>query len=523
MNCIKGWDRKQRHLLPDQIEDYVSAENPVRFLDAFVESLDLERAGFLFPKEDPQGRGRPGYHPADLLKLYLYGYLYQIRSSRRLESECTRNLEVIWLLGKLRPDFKTIADFRKDNAAAFRKVVRQFTQLCRQLELFGGELIAIDGTRIKGQNAPSKNWSQNKLQKQLTQMEQRLNDYLAALEQADQEPLPKAVPSAAELKEKIQRLSQRQSQAQERLEDLKQSGQSQFSASDPDSRAMPSGGHHVVGYNVQGAVDAKHHMLVVLEPTQAIADQGQLAPMARRSKEQLQLKQAQVVSDGAYYTREDIKACQDMGMEPYLAEVKQSPSQRAGLFGKADFTYDPQADVYRCPAQAELKRTRRLNFKGKIIFEYENKVACAGCALKAKCTRASHRFISRWEHEERLERMARLVAAAPEKLAQRKVLIEHCWGTLKWLLPGGFLVRGLDKVGVEVSLAHFAYNFKRALAVVGLEKLLAALRRRKNIPSKATRLAVQVATAALEALVVGPLCKFFPLGRSIHRRTWKPA
>jgi transposase len=502
MNCIKGWDRNQRHLLPDQIEDYVNAENPVRFLDAFVESLNLEQAGFVFPKEDPQGRGRPGYHPAALLKLYLYGYLYQIRSSRRLESECTRNLEVIWLLGKLRPDFKTIADFRKENAASFKKVVRQFTQLCRQLELFGGELIAIDGTKIKAQNAPSKNWSQSKLEKHLAQMEQRLHDYLAALEQADQEPLPKAAPTAAQLQEKIQGLRQRQAQARERLENLEKSGQSQLSSTDPDSRSMSSGGKHVVGYNVQGAVDAKHHMVVVLEPTKAMADQGQLAAMARLAKEQLQLKEAEVVSDGGYYTREDIKECQDMAMEPYVPEGKQSGSERAGLFGKADFTYDPQTDLYRCPAQAFLKRRRRLNVKGKIIFEYENRQACGSCALRARCTKASHRILSRWEHEERLERMARLVAAMPQKLARRKTLIEHCWGTLKWLLPGGFLVRGLPKVDAEVSLAHFAYNFKRALVVVGLEKLLVALRGTKNQADKAARYFTKLIKAALPALML---------------------
>lgn len=500
MNCIKGWDRNQCHLLPDRIEDYVSKDNPVRFLDEFVDALDLQQLGFIFPKDDPQGRGRPAYHPRVLAKLYLYGYFNQIRSSRRLESECQRNLEVIWLLGKLQPDFKTIADFRKDNAVAFKKLVRQFTELCRDLELFGGELIAIDGTKIKGQNSPARNWSQGKLEKQLARMDQRLDEYLAALEQADREPKPKAALTAEELKEKIERLRARQSKAQERLENLQKSGENQVSLTDADSRSIPSGGKHVVGYNVQGAVDAKHHLLVVVEATNAIADQGQLAPMARLAKEQLQLKQSEVVSDGGYYTREDVKECQDMAMEPYVPEGKQSASERSGLFGKADFTYDTQRDVYRCPAGAELKNRRRLKVKGKIIFEYENKRACAGCALKAKCTKAAGRIVSRWEHEERLERMARQMAAAPQKLAQRKILIEHCWGTLKWLLPGGFLVCGLPKVNAEVSLAHFAYNLKRALAIVGLEKLLAALREAKTAADRALG-RIHVIGAAIRALV----------------------
>lgn len=482
MNWIQGWDRKQRHLLPEEVEDYVGADNPVRFLDAFVEQLDLRALGFVFPKEDPQGRGRPGYHPAVLLKLYLYGYLYQVRSSRRLESECVRNLEVIWLLGRLRPDFKTIADFRKDNAEAFKKAVRQFTRLCRQLELFGGELLAVDGTKIKGQNAPAKNWSQTKLEKEVARLETRLNEYLAALEKGDEDARPQHALNAEQLKEKIERLRQRQSQAQERLEELRSNKQSQMSATDADSRSMRGAGKHVVGYNVQGVVDAKHHLLAVVEATNRVVDQGQLAPMAQAAKAELELERATVVADGAYYTREDIKACQDMGLEPHLPEVDYSPSKRAGLYTKCDFTYDAPQNVYRCPAGQELSLRRTMKVDGATIFNYDNPEACATCALKAKCTRSAFRTLSRWEHEECLERMTTQVAVNPEKLARRKTLIEHCWATVKWLLPGGFLVRGLKKVGAEVSLAHFAYNLKRALAVLGLDKLLAALRKRpKNL------------------------------------------
>jgi transposase len=478
MNWIQGCDRQQRHLLPEELEDYVAADNPVRFLDAFVEGLDLRALGFAFPKEDPQGRGRPAYHPAVLLKLYLYGYTHQLRSSRRLESECVRNLEVIWLLGKLRPDFKTIADFRKDNALAFKQAAREFTQLCRQLDLFGGELLAIDGTKIKAQNAPGKNWSQTKLQREVARMDKRLHEYLAALDQADEEARPPKALGAEQLKEKIERLRQRQSQAQQRLEELRTTKQSQMSATDADSRSMRGPGKHVVGYNVQGVVDAKHHLLAVVEGTNSVVDQKQLAPMAQAAKAELKLERATVVADGAYYTRQDIKACQDIGLEPHLPEVDYSPSKRAGLYTKGDFSYDSTRDVYRCPAGQELTVRRTMNVDGAKIFNYDNPAACAACALKTKCTRSAFRTLSRWEHEERLECMAAAVAAAPDKLRRRKTLIEHCWGTIKWLLPGGFLVRGLAKVGAELSLAHFAYNFKRALAVLGPDKLLAALRKR---------------------------------------------
>lgn len=476
MNYLTGSDRQQTQLLPATLDDYVSRENPVRFLDAFVDTLDLKAAGFRFPKENPEGRGRPAYAPGCLLKLYLYGYTHQLRSSRRLEAECHRNLELIWLMGELKPDFKTIADFRKDNAGAFKAVARQFTRLCRGLDLFGGQLLAIDGTKIKASNARDQNWSQSKLEKQLTQIEARLEEYLRALEQADAqaEAAPRGL-SAAELQSQIARLKERRSRTAERLQTLEQSAQSQLSATDPDSRGMKGAQGHVVGYNVQGAVDSKHHLLVCTEVTNSAADQGQLAPMARAAKAELEIQQADVVADGGYYKSEDLKSCQEMGMEPHLPAVQNSPSERAGLLGKSDFRYEAERDVYHCPNGAELSRRRQTQDKGRVLFHYDNPKACAECALKARCTKAEYRTLSRWEHEGSLERMAAAVAAAPAKLAARKTLIEHCWGTLKWLLAGGFLVRGKEKVGAEVSLAHFGYNWKRALAVVGLEKLLAAL------------------------------------------------
>lgn len=476
MNLLTGSDRQQTQLLPATLEDYVSGDNPVRFVDAFVDTLDLKAAGFCFPKENPEGRGRPAYGPDFLLKLYLYGYTHQLRSSRRLEAECHRNLEVIWLMRELKPDFKTIADFRKDNAAAFKAVGREFTRLCRRLDLFGGQLLAIDGTKLKGSNARDQNWGQSKLNKQLARIDGRLEEYLRALEQADgQQEAPARKLSGAELQSQIARLKERRARTQERLQSLKQSGQSQLSATDPDSRGMKGAQGHLVGYNVQGAVDAKHHLLVCSEVTQSAVDQGQLARVAQAAKAELEIQKADVVADGGYFKSEDIKSCQELGMEPHLPAVENSPSERAGLFGKQDFRYEPEQDVYVCRKGAALSRRRQMEDKGRVLFNYDNPKACAECPLKARCTKAEYRTVSRWEHEESLERMAAAVAAAPAKLAARKTLIEHCWGTLKWLLAGGFLVRGKEKVGAEVSLAHFGYNLKRALAVVGLEKLLAAL------------------------------------------------
>lgn len=516
MNFIEGTDRQQTQLLPATLEDYVGPDHPVRFLDAFVNGLDLRAAGFQFPKENPQGRGRPAYHPAALLKLYLYGYGQQLRSSRRLETECRRNLEVIWLLRQLQPDFKTIADFRKDNAAAFKAVAREFTRLCRQLGLIGGQLLAIDGTKIKAQNAADQNWSQTKLDKQQAQLEARLEEYLQALEAADAQPEPlPAAPSVAELKAKIARLQARQAQIQERLQTLAHTGETQLSATDPDSRTMKSHGHHVVGYNVQGAVDAQHHLLVTTEVTNSAADQGQLAPLAQAAQAEMPGDKPEVVADGGYYKSEDIKICQDLGLEPHLATVDNSPSERAGLYGKSDFRYDAEQDVYHCPGGAPLHRRRQMEDKGRIVFTYDHPKACAGCELKARCTAGAHRTVSRWEHEARLERMAATVAAAPEKLAARKTLIEHCWGTVKWLLPGGFLVRGKVKVGAEVSLAQFGYNLKRALAVVGLAKLLAAL---KNFPAGGPP--ASPATFALSD-VIREVAEVVIMAKNVCRTWWR--
>jgi transposase len=484
-------------LLPERLEDYVKGDNLVRFLDAWVDTLDLHALGFVFPKEDARKRGAPAYPPATMLRLYLYGYFHQIRSSRRLEAECGRNLELIWLMCRLAPDFKTIADFRKNNADAFKAVLRQFNQLCRQENLFGGELLAIDGTKVKAVNAADRNWTQTKLEKQAARLEKRLTEYLAALEQADKDdgPRPAAALTAEQLREKIERLKAGQKKVQEAVSAMEKAGISEVSATDPESRAMRSKGRHVVAYNVQGVADAKHHLLVTTEVTNAASDHGHLAFMAQEAKTQLELKRAEVVADGGYMKSQDIKDCQDADLEPYLPAVQNSPSERLGFYGKADFQYDAGSDVYQCPAGAQLSRVRQMTDKDRIVFNYANEAACAKCPLKRRCTKSDYRTVSRWEHEERLERMAAQVQAAPEKLARRKTIIEHCWGTLHWLLPGGFLVKGLKKVRAEVSLAAWAYNLRRALAVRGWEKLLAAIRKMAQSNSSMSAKAAESAPA----------------------------
>jgi transposase len=497
MNWINGWDRQQSLLLPERLDDYVSPQNPVRVIDAFVESLALTQEGFRFPKDDPLGRGRPAYPPAALLKLYLYGYTHGVRSSRRLEAECQRNLEVLWLLQKLAPDFKTIADFRKDNRAAFKNMLREFTALCQGLELFGGELLAVDGIKLKASNHPGRNTSQRKLRRQLEALEQQIESYLRALDETDAAEAdvapsaPQTLPTATELREKLAALRQNQAASRRQLDSLIATGQPQVSLTDPDSRAMSRGGASVVGYNVQVVVDAKHKLLVESAATNAVNDLGQLAPMTLAAQATLQQARAdvaaspmaaapppatKVVADTGYYKSQDIKACQDAGVEPYVARSHNSPSEHQGLYGKADFHYDAAADTYRCPAGATLARRRTVDRGDKIEWEYGAPATCVRCAQKHRCTPGRYRTLTRWEHEERLERMEERLARAPVVLARRKALVEHPLGTIKTrILTGGFLVRGLPNVGTEVSLAHWAYNFKRVVNIVGVPALLAAL------------------------------------------------
>jgi transposase len=500
MKWITGLDRSQTLLLPERLEEYIAADNPVRVIDAFVDSLDLVAEGFRFPTEDPLGRGRPAFHPGALLKLYLYGYTHGIRSSRRLEAECVRNVEVLWLLQKLQPDFKTIADFRKDNRAAFKNLLRDFTALCQGWELFGGELFAVDGTKIKAVNNPSRNFSQTKLRQRLQALEERIERYLQALDEADAAEAtafapPPGLPTAAQVREKLAQLRQAQATCQQRLDSLEASGVTQVSLTDADSRAMGTGRRSVVGYNVQTVVDAKHKLIVASAATNAVNDVGQLAPMVRAAQATLAPARSavatppvpavetatppavKVVADTGYYKGEDIKVCQDTGWEPYVARGKVSPSERQGLYGKPAFQYDAKSDTYRCPAGATLPRQRTLERETKTEWEYSAPSACAACGQKARCTKSAYRTLTRWEHEARLERMDQRLAQEPAVLKRRGGLVEHPYGTIKQrILVGGFLVRGLEKVGAEVSLAHWAYNFKRVVAILGVPALLAALR-----------------------------------------------
>jgi transposase len=477
MDYIRGVTRNQVILFPESVDDYITEDNPVRFIDAFVASLELAELGFA--RATPAETGRPAYDPGDLLRLYLYGYLNRVRSSRMLEREAKVNLEVMWLLGKLAPDFKTIADFRRDNLAAIKRVCREFTLLCRKLKLFGGELVAIDGSKFKAVNNRRRNFSEGRLTKAIQALEEKIDGYLSNLDETDAaEPDPdEPTPGAGELRAKIQELQQRKTKYQALKQGLKESGAKQVSLTDPDARSMVM--HHgstEVGYNVQTAVDEQHQLIVEHEVTNDPTDHAHLAEMALRAKETLAVEQLEVVADMGYYDGAEVKQCAAAGITTYIPKPLTSVNQKRGLFTKQDFVYDEAKDCYLCPQGEELT-FRYESFELNRQIRYYTTAKCLGCPLRSKCTTNKRgRRISRWVDEKLLEDMARRVRARPEVMRRRQQLSEPPFGTIKRAMGHGyFLMRGLNKVGAEMSLTVLSYNIKRVINLIGVKKMIEAV------------------------------------------------
>jgi transposase len=474
MTYITGHDRSQLLLLPEAVEDYVGSDNPVRFIDAFVGGLDLAAAGF--GRVAAKVTGRPAYAPGDLLKLYIYGYLNRVRSSRRLEAETHRNIEVIWLLRHLKPDFKTIADFRRDNRNAFRHVFRQFVLLCRQLDLFGRELLAVDGTRIKAVNNKDRNFTRASLTQFIKAADAKLDDYLQRLDKSDATESATGGSRVKNLAEKITAIRERRERYKDMLAELDQTGESQISLTDPDSRAMAAHTHVAVGYNVQIAVDAKHKLIVEQQVTNQVVDMGLLTQTAEPAKEVLGVERIAVVADRGYFKIEDIEACEKAGIDPYLPRPQRGPAVRAGLFRKDEFRYDPASDSFLCPAGQRLHPYSSSLLRGLKKINYRNSQACRDCAIRSRCTGNQLRSVSRLENEAVLDRMQARIAQRPDLLDQRRETVEHPFGSIKqWMNQGAFLMRGLERVRGEFSLTALAYNLRRVLNIAGLPKLIAAL------------------------------------------------
>ena len=477
MAHISGDDRSQLLLLPESVDDYVGPDNVVRFVEAFVDGLDLQAAGF--GRVQAKATGRPGYHPGDLLKLYIYGYLNRVRSSRRLEVETRRNIEVIWLLRRLTPDFKTIADFRRDNRTAFRQVFREFVVLCRELDLFGRELIAVDGTRIKAVNSRERNFTKAKLVKAMAESDERLARYLKQLDDADKDDQGTPDQRCVEkLQEKIAAIQERRKRLEDHERALAESGEDQISLTDPDARAMHSSSRVGVGYNIQIAVDTKHKLIAEQQVHNKVSDLGLLTETAEAARTNLVVEEIEAVADRGYFKIEDIEACEAAGIVPYVPKPQRGSAVAQGLFSKDQFRYDASADTYICPGGAALKRLRSRPVRDGIrLFDYANDAACKTCALKARCTGAASRKVTRYENEAVLDRMAERLAARPEVLDTRRESVEHPFGSVKqWMGQGAFLMRRLENVRAEFSLTAIAYNLRRAINLVGIPALIAAVR-----------------------------------------------
>jgi transposase len=474
---VEGADRGQSTLLPECLDDWVDENNPVRVIDAFVDALDLAELGF--EGVEPSATGRPSYHPSALLKLYIYGYLNRVQSSRRLEREAGRNVEVMWLLGRLVPDHKTVADFRKDNGRAIRKVCARFVELCREMGLLAKASVAIDGSKFKAVNNRDRNFTRAKVERRRAQLEESVARYLSQLDTADrQQPSEALAAKTTRLKEKLAKLGEEMRRLKGLEARMLAAPDQQVSLTDPDARSMATSGRGsgVVGYNVQVAVDTEHHLIVTHEVTNVGSDRSQLARVAKETKATLQTDTLEAVADRGYFSGEEILACDQAGITVTLPKPMTSGAKSEGRFGKQDFVYLPEEDVYRCPAGERLKYYFTNVENGLTLRRYWTN-ACRTCALKSRCTTGVQRRITRWEHEHVLETVQRRLDENPQAMRQRRETVEHPFGTIKARMGAThFLMKTLPRVASEMALHVLAYNLTRVMNIVGIRPLMAAIR-----------------------------------------------
>src|SRR5262247_4638133 len=473
---IEGSGRAQATLFPECLEDWICEDNPVRAIDVFVEELALADLGF--GGVDAEATGRPSYHPSILLKLYIYGYLNRVQSSRRLEREAGRNVEMMWLLGRLVPDDKVIAEFRKDNGKAIRQVCARFVELCRQMGLLATASVAIDGSKFKAVNNRDKNFTRAKVERRRAQLEESVGRYLSQLDTADRhEPTEALATKTERLKEKLAKLKEEMAKLSTIEAQMLASPDQQISLTDPDSRSMATSGRGsgVVGYNVQVAVDTEHHLIVAHEVTNSGSDRAQLANMAKQAKAVLKTETLEAVADRGYFNGPEILACHEAGITVTLPKPLTSGAKSEGRFGKQDFVYLPEEDAYRCPAGERLPYRFTSEEDGKMLRRYWT-AACQKCSLKSQCTTGPERRITRWEHEHLLEAAQQRLDANPEAMRQRRETVEHPFGTMKARMGAThFLTKTLPKVAAEMALSVLAYNLTRVMNILGTKPLMAAL------------------------------------------------
>jgi transposase len=498
-----GESREQPSLLPPRVEDYVGPDNPVRAIDSFVGALDLAKLGFKHADRGT-GAGQPPYDPSDLLRLYLYGYINQIRSSRRLEREAYRNLELIWLLKNLKPGYRTIASFRKENWAALRATNRGFVLLLRELGLVGGTLVAIDGALFHGNASKDSIFTRGKLAKQIAKLDQEIEAYGKSLDtndaaEAKQRPDEDSNQGGGgDIGNRMKDLMAKRERAEADLKDLESGDKGQISETDRDARLLSKGDQTIAGYNVQSVVDDKHKLIVASEVVNR-SDAGHLHKMAKAAKEALGAVALQILADVGYYNSEDLKACEDDGITAYVPPHEGNGKlEKQGRFVRDDFSYDAATNTYRCPAGQLLHPTKKTwaNASGRIERRYAvSQTICGGCQLKASCLspKAKCRIIFRWEHEDVLGRYRQRMASedARKLMRRRSAVVEHPFGTIKCRAGyQHFLVRGFDKVRGEWSLMALCYNLTRVLNILGIERFMARIA--KALPSHPRDLAARL-------------------------------
>jgi len=467
---IQGEDRSQATLFPERLDDYVAEDSACRVIDVFLDDLDLSGLGF---KTEPNDTGRPAYHPSTMLKLFVYGYLNRVQSSRRLEREAQRNVELMWLTGRLAPDFKTIADFRKDNGVAIRLVCREFVMLCRKLNLFANAFVAIDGSKFKAVNSRDRNFTRAKMKRRLAEVDASIERYLGQLTAADQaEP---ADDKSRTLEDKIAAMRKEMARLKKLEARMLDAPDKQVSLTDPDARSMKTRGIGIVGYNVQTAVDTKHHLIVAHEVTNEGSDRRQLANMAKQAKSVIATEALTAVADRGYYRSEELRDCEAANITTYLPKPQTSGNQAKGQFGRDAFHYIAQDDEYECPAGQRLVRHGSLQDKGRTLHRYWAS-GCRQCPLKAQCTSGKERRMSRWEHESVLEEAQARLDRSPDAMRIRRSTVEHPFGTLKaWMGSTHFLTKTHDRVSTEMSLHVLAYNMKRMMNIMGTKPLMEAI------------------------------------------------
>ena len=474
---IEGVDRGQSVLFPERLDDWIGEDSLVRVVDLFVEELDLQHLGFA--RSAPARTGRPGYHPSVLLKLFIYGYLNRIPSSRRLEREAGRNVEVMWLTGKLVPDHKTIADFRRDNGSGIRKACAQFVELCRRIGTLKGDCIAIDGSKFRAVNNRDRNFTKGKIASRIAHLEADVERYITEMVRIDRQEDGEARAGKVEhLSRRYGRIRQEIARLREMDKALTDAPDGQISLTDPDARAMATSARHsgLVGYNVQSAVDAETHLIVAHEVTNQGFDREQLSPMAIAAKAALGRDDLHAIADKGYFSGPEILACHEAGITTTVPRPATSGNAAKGMYVKADFVYDAERDVYVCPAGEDLIYRYTTEERDIPIRRYWIN-GCKSCPLRTNCTTGNERRISRWEREDLVDDMESRLGRDPDYMTLRRCTVEHPFGTIKaWMGGTHFLTRRLKNVRSEMALNVLAYNIKRMVALLGVRGLMCAMR-----------------------------------------------